>query len=603
MSRPARNPIGEPIRRDFKVDRAAVNAEARTVELCFASEAPVERWFGSEVLDCKPASVRMDRLNNGAALLVNHDPCEQVGVVESARVDAGGKCRAVVRFSKSEDGEEIFQDVLDGIRGLVSVGYIIHKLETETLPGGQEIQRATDWEPLEISIVSIPADASVGVGRSAELPVQSSPEAVPQPKKSMPEVTVPDSTHNQAVATERQRIADCTAIATSHAARGADKLLANAIADGTSPADFSTTILRECYGAKKASPVDAEVGMSDVEVNDFSIRRAILQLATRGKLEGLERDADAAARKVAKREIGDNTIVIPQDVFRRGVIGVQSRAQNATTATAGGFLVQNQYGPMIELLRNKTVVAEAGATMLGGLVGDVFMPKHTGGATAYWVSETGALTDSQSTFGQVKLSPHRLGATVPYSTQLLAQTGMDAEAFIRNDLFTVLGIEKDRAALHGAGGAEPIGVQNTSGINATVTFGGAADWADVVEFETGIVTDNADIGSMNFVLSSATVGKWKTKLKDSVAGAGYLIADNMTANGYRVLRTNQVSGNIAFFGVWSQLVLASWAGIEVIVDPYALKKSGQVEVTVNELCDQAVRQPLAFNVSTDSAAQ
>jgi len=233
----------------------------------------------------------------------------------------------------------------------------------------------------------------------------------------------------------------------------------------------------------------------------------------------------------------------------------------------------------------------------------VFMPKHTGGATAYWVSETGALTDSQSTFGQVKLSPHRLGATVPYSTQFLAQTGMDAEAFIRNDLFTVLGIEKDRAALHGAGGPEPIGVQQTSGINATVTFSGAADWSDVVEFETGIVTDNADIGVMAFVLSAATVGKWKTKLKDSVAGAGYLISDTMTANGYRVLRTNQVSGSIAFFGVWNQLVQASWAGIEVIVDPYALKKSGQVEVTVNELCDQAVRQPLAFNVSTDSAAQ
>jgi HK97 family phage major capsid protein len=600
MSKPARNPIGEPIRRDFKVDRAAVNADARTVELCFASEAPVDRWFGSEVLDCKPGSVRLDRLNGGAALLVNHDPDEQVGVVESARVDAGGKCRAVVRFSKSEDGEEIFQDVVDGIRGLVSVGYLIHKLETEKLPGGQEIQRATDWEPLEISIVSIPADASVGVGRSVDLPVSTSPEAAPKLPKSMPEVIVPDSTHNQAVAAERQRIADCTAIANAHASRGADKLLAKAIADGTSAADFSVTVLRDCYGARKATPIDAEIGMSDAEADGFSIRRAVLQLATRGKLDGLERDADAAARKVAKREIADNAIVIPQDVFRRGVL---NRAQNVGTATAGGFLVQNQYGPMIDLLRNKTVVAEAGATQLGGLVGDVFLPKHTGGATAYWVAETGALTDSQSTFGQVKLSPHRLGATVPYSTQFLAQTGMDAEAFIRNDLFTVLGIEKDRASLHGAGGAEPIGVQNTSGINATVTFGGAADWADVVEFETGIVTDNADIGAMSFVLSAATVGKWKTKLKDSVAGAGYLIADNMTANGYRVLRTNQVSGSIAFFGVWNQLVQASWAGIEVIVDPYALKKSGQVEVTVNELCDVAVRQPLAFNVSTDSAAQ
>ena len=201
------------------------------------------------------------------------------------------------------------------------------------------------------------------------------------------------------------------------------------------------------------------------------------------------------------------------------------------------------------------------------------------------------------------LTPHRLGATVPYSTQFLAQSSLDAESFIRDDLMKVLSIEKDRAALHGSGGAQPIGIAGTSGINATVTYSGAATWADVVEHETGIAVDNADIGDMAFVLSAATVGKWKTILKDSVAGADYLINSvNGTANGYMVHRTNQVAGNVSFFGVWSQLVMASWAGLEVIVDPYALKKSGQVEITVNELCDIAVRQPLAFNVSTDSAA-
>lgn len=604
MSRPARNPIGEPIRRDFKVDRAAVNAEARTVELCFASEAPVERWFGSEVLDCKPTSVRMDRLNNGAALLVNHDPCEQIGVVESARVDAGGKCRAIVRFSKSEDGEEIFQDVIDGIRGLVSVGYIIHKLETETLPGGQEIQRATDWEPLEISIVSIPADASVGVGRSAELPVQSSPEAVPQLKKSMPEVTVPPSDHNKAVAAERQRIADIRAIALQHAHKeGVAALEQRAIESETSASEFGLSVLRECYKAKPASPVDAEIGMSDKEAGEFSLLRAINQMHTLGRLEGLEKEACSAMVKKVGRSTRGNAIVIPQDVFRRGALGAQTRAQNVTTATAGGFLVQNQYGPMIELLYNKTAVTSAGATQMSGLVGDVFMPKHTGGATAYWVSETGTITGSQGTFGQVKLSPHRLGASVPYSTQFLAQTSIDAEAFVRNNLMTVLAVERDRAALHGTGGAQPIGLDITSGINATVTYGGAADWADVVEHETGICVDNADIGSMAFLLSATTCGKWKTKLKDSVAGAGYLLADNMTANGYPVYRTNQIAGNISFFGVWNQLVLASWAGIEVIVDPYSGATTGTVTVTVNELVDSAVLQPLAFNVSTDSAAQ
>ncbi len=144
---------------------------------------------------------------------------------------------------------------------------------------------------------------------------------------------------------------------------------------------------------------------------------------------------------------------------------------------------------------------------------------------------------------------------------------------------------------------------NTPGINQTVTFGGPATWADVVEFETGIADDNADIGSMLFLLSVAAVGKWKTILKDSVAGAGYLLTDQWTANGYSAKRSKQVANNTAILGVWAQLLHGMWAGREIIVNPYSLDQSGQVRITQNEMCDFLVRQPLAFNVSTDSAAQ
>lgn len=598
----------KPLLREFRFEREAVKEDARTVELCFATESPVERYFGTEVLNCDEKSIRFERLQNRAPLLLDHDSRKQIGVVEKAWVDADRKARAIVRFSKSAMGEEIFQDVKDGIRSLVSVGYQLHKLETEKQSGGAELHRAVDWEPLEISIVAVPADTSAGVGRS--LPeVQTKAETT----VSKPEITMSAPAPTSEVkaddvrAAERKRIADIRTIASRHKL---ESLVDAAINDGISADEFGTRALnelakRDSSGVKAVTPeADAragEIGMSDKEANQFSLLRAVRCIANGRNLDGLEKEACDAMAKLVKRELKPGAFVIPQDVFRRSV---QTRAQNVTTATAGGYTVQTNLGPLIELLRNRTVVAQAGATQLTGLVGNVQLPKHTAGATAYWVSETGALTDSESTFGQVTLTPHRLGATVPYSTQFLAQSSLDAEAFIRDDLMKVLAIEKDRAALHGSGGSQPIGVQNTSGINATVTYGGAATWADVVEHETGIAVDNADIGAMAFVLSAATVGKWKTILKDSVAGADYLINSlNGTANGYSVLRTNQVSGNVSFFGVWSQLVMASWAGVEVIVDPYALKKSGQVEITVNELCDLAVRQPLAFNVSTDSAAQ
>lgn len=372
------------------------------------------------------------------------------------------------------------------------------------------------------------------------------------------------------------------------------------IRDRKSAADFQTHILKEVLKAKPVDLNSGMVGMDQNEIRKYSFLKAIREMSSRNGLTGLEKECHTEALKKIGRDVDGKTFIVPEEVYRGSL-----KAQNATTATAGGFLVQNTYMAPIELLRNKTRVIEAGATQLGGLVGDVIIPVHVSGSTAYWVAETAALTDSQSVFGQKKLTPHRLGSTIPYSTQFIAQASVDAESFIRNDATKVLGIEIDRAALLGSGvNGEPLGVANTTGINATVTYSGAAAWADVVEHETGIADDNADFDEMAFILGVTTVGKWKTILKDSVAGAGYLIGDNMMANGYRVLRSKQVgSAAQSFFGAWSQLILASWSGLEVIVDPYALKKSGQVEVTFNELRDSLIRQPLAFNVSTDSAAQ
>ena len=382
------------------------------------------------------------------------------------------------------------------------------------------------------------------------------------------------------------------------------------VRDGKSAEDFRKYVLSDVL---KANPVNFNaglIGMDEKELGRFSVLKAIRDLNTHGELRDLELECHNAAVKALGTNVPDGkrknamSFWIPDDVMRHNSL----KALNMSTATAGGFTMQPQLGPMIELLRKKMRVAQMGATMLGGLTGDVYLPQQTGGAAAYWVSETGAIPDSQATFAQKKITPHRVGSSVPYTTQFLAQTSLDAESFVRNDAGVAIALAKDLAALLGTGAdGQPLGIANTLGINATVTYGGAAVWADVVEHETGIAVDDADFDVMGFILSAQTVGRWKTILKDSVAGSGYLLTgagENMEAGGFRVARTNQIAtANQSFFGVWAQLIMASWAGMEVIVDPYALKKSGQVEVTFNELVDQLVRQPLAFNVSTDSAAQ
>lgn len=138
--------------------------DARTVELSFSSEEPVARWEGLEILDHAPGSIRTERLQNGAPLLMDHNTRDQIGVVESVKFGSDRKGRAVVRFSRSTRADDIYRDVVDGIRVNVSVGYLIH----ETRKEGEDSYRVTDWEPYEISIVSVPADATVGVGRAAD---------------------------------------------------------------------------------------------------------------------------------------------------------------------------------------------------------------------------------------------------------------------------------------------------------------------------------------------------------------------------------------------------------------------------------------------------
>ena len=152
------------MRRELSLDIRSADPSSRTVELSFSSEEPVQRWFGTEILDHSRDAVDLSRLNTRGPLLMDHDTRDQIGVVEKARLD-GKRGIATVRFGNSQRAQEIFQDVQDGIRSLVSVGYRINKMQREAVEGDSETMRATSWTPMEISIVSVPADPTVGIGR------------------------------------------------------------------------------------------------------------------------------------------------------------------------------------------------------------------------------------------------------------------------------------------------------------------------------------------------------------------------------------------------------------------------------------------------------
>lgn len=164
--------------RIINFDIRAVNATNRRVTVSFSSEQPVDRWYGLEILQHDAGNVDMNRLNNIGVALFNHDRNKVIGRIENARLDSDEKrtyCDIV--FDPDPDADLVFQKVQSGTLKGVSVGYAVEVWEEvaagKTSGNGRftgPAYVATKWTPYEISIVSVPADDSVGVEREAKEP-------------------------------------------------------------------------------------------------------------------------------------------------------------------------------------------------------------------------------------------------------------------------------------------------------------------------------------------------------------------------------------------------------------------------------------------------
>ncbi len=603
--------------RDALFDRQTINMERRTASLAFASEMPVDRLGYREVLDCAPSSVQLERLADGGALLVDHEWKDQVGVVESVSFGADRVGRAVVRFGKGARASEIFTDVVDGIRTKVSFGYWIHEYKTSKAADGIEEIRATLWEPFEISLVSVPADHSVGVGRSAEAPVVTSSESATE--------TIIMSDHNtpapvDTAAIERDvrsrelsRINALEAMGKTYARFGGEELARAAISEGKSVGDLQASILERV----KVAPVPStDIGLTPSEVRQFSFMRALNALASPNDKQARAAAAyefevsEAAAKASGKQARG---VMVPSDVLKANL-----RDLTAGTSADGGRLVATDLlaSSFIDLLRNRSILRAAGATMLSGLNGNVAIPKQSGGATAFWVAENAAPTESQQTFAQVTLSPKTVGAFTDISRRLMLQSSIDVEALVRTDLATVLAIEIDRAGLHGTGASnQPTGIAATSGIGSVAggANGAQPTWSNIVQLETEVGIDNALVAQCGYITNSRIVGRLKQTSR--VSGQNGFIWEgsgtDSTVNGYNAWVSNQVASNLTkgtsngicsaiFFGNWSDLLIGMWGGLDLTVDPYSGSTAGTVRVVALQDVDVAVRNAESFAAMLDA---
>lgn len=595
--------------RALQVERAAINEEARTASLAFASETPYERYWGVEILDINPSAMRQSRLRTGANLLVDHDSRDVVGVIESVEVGADRVARATVRFGKSARAEEVWQDVRDGIRRNVSVGYMIHKAQLVEERDGVETFRVTDWEPFEVSLVSVPADPTVGIGRSLDSTRDAGPDADPTATAFAAAAAPTHTTPKEHI------VSDVTVDARNHAAEiskiakglpGGAEMAMDAIQRGLTTEQFQLEALAKLATAPVRT---ADVGMSKNEVKRYSLIRALHALANPAdaaaqRAAAFEREcSDAVSSKLGKSARG---FFLPHDVQKRDLV--------VGTASAGGNLVATDLlaGDFISLLRNAMVIMGMGTRMLTGLNGNIAIPRHSGAATAYWVAESGAPTESQQAFDQVTMSPKTVGAYTDISRKLLLQSSLDVEALVQQDLATVLGLAIQQAAINGTGASnQPSGLLTL--ITPSVaggTDGLAPTWAHMVELETDVSVANADVGTLSYLTNAKVRGKLKGTPKVSGQNGFIWEGGDTPVNGYRAAVTNGVPSNLTkgtgtnlsavIFGNFADLLIGMWGTLDLMVDPYSNSTSGTVRVVALQDVDVAVRHAESFATMVDA---
>ncbi len=359
--------------------------------------------------------------------------------------------------------------------------------------------------------------------------------------------------------------------------------------------------------------------LSRKERKDYSIARAILAQCESEVDASLEREVSQLIEAKIGRPARNGGMFIPTRLNSPKMSGLDT-----TTNATGKYTVATEIRDLIELLRNKMRVVQMGGKYLTGLQGNLQFPTQASPSTLYWTGENPGsnVTETDMTFGVRNMTPHTCMATTAFSRQLLAQSTVDVESLVREDLAKIHALGIDLAAINGSGSAnQPLGILKTTGIGSVSmgASGGPPTYAAMVALETAIASANADDTNMGFLTTPVMRGRMKKVGKlDSVYASIPLwdqVADSPgkgDLNGYLALASNQVPSNLVtldsshsdchaiLFGVWPSVIIGEWGVLELISDPYSLKRQGMIEVTSFQLVDVMLRHPEQFAAILDA---
>ena len=591
--------------RILEVKESKADAESRTLDISFSSEAPVERSFGAEILDHKPESVRLGRLNNSAPVLFNHDIDQPIGVVESARIEEKVG-RASIRFGNSERASEVFQDVMDGILKNVSVGYAVHRME-QTKDNPPEY-RVIDFEPHEISIVSVPADISVGVGRDQETRIQT--EVIELPKKEKPKMEEVqersidmDAAIKEAGQAEQKRIREIEAYGREHSET---ELAEQYIKEGKSVGEFASSVLERIKNRPKQH---YDVGLTKKETSDFSFLRLVNALARphdRSAQDNASFELEACRAQEKKQHREARGVYIPNEVLH------ERSLSNKTTYKKRELLAGSGDGAnlvptildgssFIEFLDNNMVTVAMGARVLRNLDGIIKIPRRDAAITGGWIAESADAADVTPSYDQLTLSAKTYALRVDLSRQLRLQSSMDVERLVREEISLSTAVALDEACLVGLGTSnDPAGICNTAGVGITLITADQFSWANAMAMQGDVMAANAYQGSLGYVLHPTLAADAKARTRDS--GSGRFVMEGNDIGGFRAEVTSSLvmgGKQRAIFADFSQAMVAYWSpGVDVSV--HREFDDGRIRLIVFVDADFGVRHAGSFAITNDS---
>ena len=623
--------------------RAASEDEDYDIEFSFSSEQPVDRWFGREIVSNAPGAVNLDRLNDGGMLLFNHNRDQWLGKIVKAWIDEKtekGMVRAV--FSEREFAQEVKKDVLKEIMTLVSYAYEVNEMQL-TKQGDADTPdewTVTKSTPLEVSFVTVPADPTVGYGRALEVnqypPARASVTLKPTETRSKPmaassvqdpvELQISDAERqqlqDQARESETGRIRSIISVCRQH---GCEDLADGFIDGNASMAEVNAKLLahlaqqqkntaRQPAPGQEPEPVGLPdpIGLTDKQARQWSFFRALRaylnpQSAQLQEEAAFERDVTRAMGK--ERGMAYSGVGIPLERLklpmsrtsmewaaqRYGPQVLQQRGLSVGSAASAGLLVDTDFRPeLIDILRNQLAVVGAGATLLTGLEGPLEFPRKITTTTAEVVAEGGFAADSEFSIERVAWSPKTISGNTTITRRMLNQSSLDVENLALMDLMDTVTIKLDHEALYGPGTANNItGLKLISGVN-TVDFAAAAPTYDeIVAMKTAVFADNANIGTMSYLVNATGSGALETARIDP--GSGIMVLTNGRAAGFPVRSSNQVEAGDYWFGNWASLYGGLFSGFDVIraMDDDQIKAGG-ITVAVLVDADFNARHPEAF---------